>query len=128
MAGNTTESLNAADDIVLVGAGNQFKSRLRMGSAHARQCFAAILSLCLIGNAAPAGHAHRSSGTALAYDITKVEADFERECANGSFSGVVVVRAHERELFSQSCGDADIINHIPNTRQTRGHRIRLATG
>jgi hypothetical protein len=62
MAGNTTRSPDSAGDTVLVGVHEQFNGRLRMGSAHARQCFAAMLSLLLIGDAAPAGHAHRSGG------------------------------------------------------------------
>jgi hypothetical protein len=50
MTGNITRG--PADDAVLVGVRKQLKGRLRMGSAHARQCFATMLFLLLAGDAA----------------------------------------------------------------------------
>ncbi len=54
-----------------------------------------------------------------AYDTAAIRAEFDRQCAAGEFSGVVVVRARGREVFQAVCGQADIVNGIANTRATR---------
>lgn len=45
-------------------------------------------------------------------------AEFDRQCASGEFSGIVV-RAHGRQLFERTCGQADIVNAVPIDRATR---------
>lgn len=56
---------------------------------------------------------------AARYDTAPILAELDKECADGTFSGVVVVRAHGRTLIDHSCGMADQINALPNTHATR---------
>jgi D-alanyl-D-alanine carboxypeptidase len=53
------------------------------------------------------------------YDFSAINAELSRECKVGEFSGVVLVRAHGHDLYEHQCGEADLVNHIPITRDTR---------
>jgi D-alanyl-D-alanine carboxypeptidase len=53
------------------------------------------------------------------YDFSTIDTELSRECRSGEFSGVVLVRAHGRTLYEHECGEADLTNHIPITRDTR---------
>lgn len=57
--------------------------------------------------------------SAPAYDFAAIETQLEKECAAGTFSGVVLVRAQGRDVFEHVCGEADIVNGIANSRETR---------
>jgi CubicO group peptidase (beta-lactamase class C family) len=95
----------------------QFK---KIGSSRRVHRFLVTLTLAIIGLPVLAiAENPRGEVGATAYDTSKIEAEFKRQCGNGTFSGVILVRARGRELFSRSCGEADILNHITNTRETR---------
>lgn len=53
------------------------------------------------------------------YDTSAIAREFDAQCAAGSFSGVVVIRARGQTLFDRQCGMADIVNGIANRRDTR---------
>lgn len=53
------------------------------------------------------------------YNLTAIDQELERQCADGLFSGVVVIRVRGKDIFERSCGMADIVNGIANSRQTR---------
>jgi CubicO group peptidase (beta-lactamase class C family) len=61
-----------------------------------------------------------SSASAFpAYDLAAVQRRLTEECGDGSFSGVLVVRAHGREIYSHTCGLADRERKVFITRDTR---------
>lgn len=74
----------------------------------------------------PAPQATLASGTAH-YDLSAIDSAItsvmdERltsECASGHFSGIVVVRVGDREVYSRSCGTADASTGEPITRDRR---------
>jgi len=53
------------------------------------------------------------------YNLTAISEEIDRQCADGTFSGVVVIRARGEDIFERSCGMADIVNGIANNRETR---------
>jgi CubicO group peptidase (beta-lactamase class C family) len=78
------------------------------------------LSLTALLVSAVAGSGNTASPPAAGpYDTTAIRSEFKRQCAEGVFSGVVVVRAGGRELFNAACGEADLVNRLPNTRAVR---------
>ncbi|WP_206185461.1 serine hydrolase [Sphingosinicella sp. CPCC 101087] len=52
-------------------------------------------------------------------DFTALSTELERQCQSGEFSGVVLIRRRDQDLFEHECGEADILNNIANTRATR---------
>jgi CubicO group peptidase (beta-lactamase class C family) len=48
-----------------------------------------------------------------------VEETVERVCANGSFSGTVLLAKDDEILFSHACGEASKRFHVPNNMDTR---------
>ncbi|WP_447760283.1 serine hydrolase domain-containing protein [Sphingopyxis panaciterrae] len=65
-----------------------------------------------------------ASSTAIAqspprYNLTAITRQLDQQCADGSFSGVVVIRVAGKDIFERACGMADIVNGIANTRATR---------
>jgi D-alanyl-D-alanine carboxypeptidase len=79
---------------------------------------ACAASLCS-GAVMPANPAAKPVPASSRYDVTAISEEFERQCRDGSFSGVVVVRVGGQNIFDRQCGTADIINNIPITRETR---------
>jgi len=59
------------------------------------------------------------AAAARATDFRSIESKFTRECNAGEFAGVVPVRAHGTTILEKECREADIINHVPITRNTR---------
>lgn len=53
------------------------------------------------------------------YDLAPIKQELDKQCADGSFSGTVVIRVQGRDILEHSCGMADIVNGIANTRATR---------
>jgi D-alanyl-D-alanine carboxypeptidase len=74
----------------------------------------AVLAV-LLAQAAPPPLPARTGG----HDFSELQTELERQCAAGEFSGVLLVRARGRDIFEHHCGQADIINDIANTRDTR---------
>lgn len=74
------------------------------------------LAIAAVAIATPAALA---AGLRSKYNFSEVNAELVRECRSGAFAGVVLVRAHGRDLYEKECGNADIINHVPITRTTR---------
>ena len=75
----------------------------------------------VMASAAVVTHAPANAVTSLVHapDTAAIAAEFEKQCADGTFSGVVVIRVREQEVFNRACGQADMINGIANTRATR---------
>lgn len=86
---------------------------------HSGAVIRAVFSLSLSMAAVAAQAAPLPSAGAKTYDASRLEAEFKRQCSTGEFSGAVIVRAGGREVFSGACGEADGLNHIANTRETR---------
>jgi D-alanyl-D-alanine carboxypeptidase len=53
------------------------------------------------------------------YDVDEIKRELDAQCADGRFSGVVVIRVRGKEILDHACGMADILNGIANTRETR---------
>ena len=53
------------------------------------------------------------------YDLGAISEELDKQCAEGNFSGVVVIRVGGENILERSCGMADIVNGIANTRDTR---------
>lgn len=53
------------------------------------------------------------------YDVTAIDREITQQCKDGRFSGTVIVRAGGQEIYSRSCGFADLVNDRPNDRETR---------
>ena len=51
--------------------------------------------------------------------LAAIGARIDAECAEGRFSGVVIIRIRGREALQRSCGMADIVNQVAVTRDTR---------
>jgi CubicO group peptidase (beta-lactamase class C family) len=60
-----------------------------------------------------------AAGPRSKYDFSAVNSELARECRTGEFAGVVLVRAHGRDLYEKECGEADLVNRVPITRATR---------
>ena len=69
---------------------------------------AAAVAVCSAPTSAAAPHA-----------FSKLDEMLDRQCADRSFSGVVVVRDRGREVYNKACGQADILNEVPISRSTR---------
>jgi CubicO group peptidase (beta-lactamase class C family) len=74
---------------------------------------AALAAALLMSSSAPAQLEPKGP------DFSAVEAELTAQCASGRFSGIVVVRARGREVLNKICGEADLVNDIPITRDTR---------
>ena len=66
----------------------------------------------------PAPQATLQSGAAH-HDLSAIDERLTSECASGHFSGIVVVRVRDREVYSRSCGTADAASGEPITRDRR---------
>lgn len=53
------------------------------------------------------------------YDFSAVDARLAGECASGHFAGIAVVRVDDREVYSRTCGTADVDAGTPITRDSR---------
>lgn len=73
-----------------------------------RLCLAAMALLTTAAAEAP-----------VRYNLTAIDQELERQCAEGLFAGVVVIRVRGKDIYDRSCGMADIVNGIANSRQTR---------
>jgi len=80
-----------------------------------KSAMAMALTLAIAGSPAAGTNAKPRQG----YDFSAVNTELDRQCKSGEFSGVVVVRARGRQLYEKKCGDADIINHVPISHETR---------
>lgn len=60
-----------------------------------------------------------AAGQSRIYDFSKIDSELTRQCASGEFAGVVLVRAHGKDIFVHACGKADPVNGIENNRATR---------
>lgn len=60
-----------------------------------------------------------AAGPRSKYDFSAMNSELVRECRTGEFAGIVLVRAHGRDLYEKECGEADIVNRVPITRATR---------
>lgn len=60
-----------------------------------------------------------AASAARPIDLSALSAEIDKRCAEGTFSGVILIRQDDRDLLEKSCGQADIVNGIPNTRATR---------
>lgn len=77
------------------------------------QFFLSAVLISLAAVVAPSGTANTK------YDLSKLDAELRRQCSTGEYSGVVLVRAGNRDIYQHSCGYADIINRVPNTPATK---------
>ena len=67
----------------------------------------------------PAGCAALRPSPQLHYDFSRVDERLNRECASGEFSGIVVVRVRDVEVYNKTCGTADVADSqriLPNAR------------
>jgi CubicO group peptidase (beta-lactamase class C family) len=90
--------------------------RARGDAAPARRMSAATALAALLLALAPASAAPGAPNVAPA---AQIDAHFKEECSAGRFAGVILVVADGREIYSGACGEADPVNRIQMSRQTR---------
>ena len=60
-----------------------------------------------------------TSAPPAGYDVAAIRRELDRQCEAGEFAGVVVVRVRGRNILEHGCGEADVLNHVPNGLGTR---------
>lgn len=69
--------------------------------------------------AVPATAADTSVVPPAGYDVAGITRELDRQCKAGEFAGAVVVRVRGRNILEHACGEADAVNHVPNSLETR---------